>query len=262
MKLWPIAKITIKECLRFRVLYFIFGIALLFIIAGKGCSPGTVKGKGIFFDESALVSLAMNVAFHGIAFWSMVLCGLLAVQALPREIESGTAALTLSRPVSRSTFVAGKLLAVCAVSALNLFVLGTIFFILFYLEFGLLNFWMFAGFCVLVSGLVMFALLNICLSLLLPRLPALMIAMLVYIVGFVCSIPTYAARITLIWEPSSAVSVLHRVLPPLGDVQFIASGTLFQMPLLAKAAVPALSSCAYLVLLWYATRYLISKKQL
>jgi ABC-type transport system involved in multi-copper enzyme maturation permease subunit len=262
MHLWPIAQVTVKESLRFRILYFIFGVALLFILIGKGCNPGTVKGTGILFDERALVAFAMHMAFHGIAFWSMILCGLLASQVLNREIESGTAALTLSRPVRRSTFVAGKLLAVSMVSVLNLFVLGTIFICLLYSEIGRVDLRIYAGLCIVIPGMVLFALLNMLLSLLLPRLPALMIGLLTYCTAFLCSVPTHIRRITLLWEPSSAITTLHTVLPALGDLQFIAAGSIAAMPDAGAMVAPALNCVLYLCLLWYATIVLFEKKQL
>ncbi|MCP4717413.1 MAG: ABC transporter permease, partial [Deltaproteobacteria bacterium] len=110
--MWTIAKNGFRECLRYRVVYYIFAMALLFILMGKGCNPGAIKGNDLFFDDQARQNLAVATAFHLIVFWSMMLSGLVSAQVLTRELEDGTALLTLSRPLSRWGFLAGKVLSV------------------------------------------------------------------------------------------------------------------------------------------------------
>ncbi len=46
--MWTIAKNGFRECLRYRVVYYIFAMALLFILMGKGCNPGAIKGNDLF----------------------------------------------------------------------------------------------------------------------------------------------------------------------------------------------------------------------
>ena len=87
MKTLAIAKVGFKECLGYRVVYFVFIMALLFILLGKSCTPGKITGNDMFFDASARHVLSVKVAFNGIVFWSMMLCGLIAANVLSRELE-------------------------------------------------------------------------------------------------------------------------------------------------------------------------------
>lgn len=230
MKLSAIINISIKECLRHRIVYFIFAGAMLFLLIGKGCDPGTVRGKGVFFDEMALRSAAMAVAFHGIAFWSLVLCSLLSSQVLTREQDEGTAALTLSRPLARSVFLAGKGIGVVLISALNLFLLGTIFVALYYLESGWLNYRIFAGLLLMVLPLGLCALLSMLLSLFLPRLVTPLCLMLLYLGSLGTALPYYFEKLKLIWVPSETIVRLHRLLPPFGDLQFLGAAWIGACP--------------------------------
>ncbi len=89
MKIWALTKIGLKECLRQRVVYFIFLISLLFVFMAKGCDIGTIKGESMLIGKEARQGIALGISFHGIVFWSIMLCGLLASQALTRDMDEG-----------------------------------------------------------------------------------------------------------------------------------------------------------------------------
>ncbi|MFC1591896.1 ABC transporter permease [Thermodesulfobacteriota bacterium] len=260
MKIWAIAKIGFKECLRYRVVYFIFVMALVFIYMGKGCNPGTVKGEGILFDQDSLQQMAMTVAFHGIVFWSMLLCGLISANVLSRDVEEGTAAMTLSRPLSRSAFIAGKLLSILMVSCLNMFLLGTIFFTLFQSESGQLNLWLFGGFGIVVFSLMLFALINLFFSLFLPRLVTPLVGFIIYFMSFWNSIPYHFTKIRMVWEPSETVDMLHLLLPPLGDLQFIGAACISSAMTLETLAAPFCSLMLYCIVLWALLLFVFSRR--
>ncbi len=258
---WAIAKVGYKECLRYRIIYFIFAMAVVFILMGKGCNPGTIKGKGLFFDDSTLFNMAMSVAFHGIAFWSLLLCNLLASFALLREFEEGTAILTLSRPLSKSSFISGKLLSILIISVLNLFLLGALFFVLFYFDAGWFNYRLFISFSCMVLGLLLFALLSMFLSLFLPRLMTPLVCVIIYFASVWAALPFHVEKLKIVWEPSETVHMLYRYLPPLGDLQFIGAALISETPAFSDISGTLLSVGVYCVALWFAIVFFFSRKQ-
>lgn len=260
MKLTAIISISIKECLRYRIVYFIFAGAVLFILIGKGCDPGTVRGKGVFFDETALRSAAMAVAFHGIAFWSLVLCSLLASQVLTREQDEGTAALTLSRPLARSVFLAGRGIGVVLIAALNLFLLGTIFMVLYYLESGWVNYRIFAGLALMVLPLGLCTLLSMLLSLFVPRLVTPLCLMLLYLGSIWTALPHHFEKLKLIWVPSETVVRMHRLLPPFGDLQLLGAAWIGACPGVDALTGPLLSLLVYGAVAWALTVAVFSRR--
>lgn len=262
MKIWAIAKISFMECIRYRVIYFIFIMAVLFILVGKGCNPGTVKGNDLFFDQQTRQKMAMGVAFHGIVFWTMMLCGLVSAGALSRELEDGTAVMSLSRPVHRSSFIAGKLLSILMLSTLNLFLLGGIFFVLFYIEVGMINLRIFGSFALMILNLLMYALMGLLFSLFIPRLVIPLVCFVIYITSIWSSLPRYFEKIKIVWEPSETVEVIHASLPRLGDLQFIGSAFISENPELSILIVPLCSTVLYCAVLWSLIVFVFNKKQI
>ncbi len=251
MKLWTITKNAIRECFRYRIVYFIFAMAVLFILIGKGCNPGTVKGKGVFFDETSLFNFAAALAYHGIAFWSMITCGLLASQILVRDIDDGTVQLVLSRPLSTSSYLAGKLLAVFLVSVLNIIVLGALFFLMFSIESGTIPYRIFLGFAVLPLNILVLLLLNALFSLVLPRIVSPLVGFLAYVVSLWCSLPYNIEKLRMVWEPSKSIEILHRYLPGFGDIQFVGSEMIRAGSYPLQNALFAFgNAAAYCILLW------------
>lgn len=262
MKIWTIAKIGFKECLRYRLVYFIFIMALLFIFMGRGCNPGKIKGNDFFFDKETRQNMAMNVAFHGIVFWSIMLCGLVSANLLTRELEEGTALMTLSRPLSRSSFVGGKLLSILMISSFNLLLLGVVFFLLFYFEVGYLNFRIFLSFLFMMPGLLLFALMTLFLSLNLPRLITPLIAILIYFISCWSALPFYFEKLNLIWDPSVTVTRIHQWFPRFGDLQFISAAFIGSSTTGYDVVKPLGSVLLYCLMFWFLIVYGFKKKQI
>ena len=87
MKVWAIAKLGFKECLHYRIFYFILIMAVFFIFLGKSCTPQVSTNNNQILDIKTQQALAMKVGFHGIMFWSVMLCGLLSSNLLSKEEE-------------------------------------------------------------------------------------------------------------------------------------------------------------------------------
>jgi ABC-type transport system involved in multi-copper enzyme maturation permease subunit len=257
-----IALLSIKESFRNKVLYFIFVIALLFIVLGKGCNPGRLTGAGLLITAESTQKVAMTMAFHFIVFWSMTLCGLLSTGALSRELENGTLIMVLSRPVKRSVLIAGKLLSTLSIALFNLFVLGGIFFLLFYTEVGILNFRIFISFALMTFNLLMVSLMGFLLPLFLPRLIASMIGFLVYLTSIWLEIPYYFDKVRTVWEPSSTMDRLHTLFPKIGALQFIGGTLISSVPSMQQCLVAMGNVLLYSIVCWCIILILFARKQL
>ncbi len=221
MKIWAIAKVGFKECLRYRVFYFILIMAVFFILLGKSCTPQVSNSNNQIIDLKTQQTLAMKVGFHGIIFWSVMLCGLLSSNVLSKEEEEGTVAMTLSRPVSRAQFVAGKILSVIMISIFNLILLSGVFLFLFYVEMEQFNSSILLSFLIMVFTLILYALMTVALSFFIPRIAAPLVSMFIYLFTLWISLPVYADSIKYIWTPSGRIELFYKFLPKFGDIQFI-----------------------------------------
>ncbi len=104
-----IAKNTLTETIRERILYAVVGFAVLTIaatlLAGSVSLGQDVRVIQSFGLTALLVFLLMIAVFLG-------------TQLLRRETEQRTIYLTLSKPVTRETFYLGKFIGVCSVLAI------------------------------------------------------------------------------------------------------------------------------------------------
>jgi ABC-type transport system involved in multi-copper enzyme maturation permease subunit len=230
MKILSITAVGIKECLRHRILYGIFLMAVIFILMGKGCNPGTLRGDNLFFDRATRETIAMTVAFHGIVFWSLLLCGLVAAAVLSKELEDGTALLTLSRPIRHAAFIAGKLCSAVIVSVLNLLVLGGLFSLFFYTDAGRSSISIFTGLLWMTASLVLYTLMTCCFSMLLPRVLAPLVSILVYGTACWAALPHYFEKLRIVWTPSGTVTGIYKLFPCFGDLQFIGAALIHGTP--------------------------------
>lgn len=262
MKMMTIAKIGIKECLRQRVVYGIFIMAILFILLGKGCNPGKIRGNDLLLDKEAKQSLIVNVAFHGLVLWSIMLSGLLSASVLSKEFEDGTALMTLSRPLSRGSFVAGKILSCFTVSVLNLFLLWCIFIILVDIEIGIQAYRMLTGLIFVVISLAMYTLMNCFLSLFIPRLIIPLITFLIYGMSCWASLPFYFNKLRLVWVPSETVNTMHNLLPRFGDLQFIAASCMDASKTAFNLTALFGSVLLYCLCFWSLIVFVINRRQI
>jgi ABC-type transport system involved in multi-copper enzyme maturation permease subunit len=264
MKIWALLKIGLKECLRQRVVYFILVISLLFVFMAKGCSIGTIRSDNMLIGKEARQSIAFGISFHGIVFWSMMLCGLLASQALTRDIDEGFASATLARPLGRDAYIAGKLLPVIIISALNLFVLGGLFCWFFYQATGGITMQVPLSFLFMTLSLSLYCLMILCLSLLIPRLLAPLAGIVVYLTSCWSSLPCFVENLNMFWTPSPAAQRLHLLLPRFGDMQCIGASLLSgQQPFASVSPLALLGSmAAYAGVFWYVTARVFKRREL
>ena len=264
MKIWALTKIGLKECGRQRVVYFIFLISLLFVFMAKGCDIGTIKGESLLIGKEARQGIALGISFHGIVFWSIMLCGLLASQSLTRDLDEGFAAVTLARPLSRDAYIVGKLLPVLIISTLNLTVLGWLFCWFFYRATGDITMQIPLSFLFMTLSLALYGLMIACLSLFIPRLLAPLAGIVLYMISCWSSLPYFFENLKILWTPSATVQRLHMLLPKFGDLQCIGAAILSgQQPFVSVNPLVVLGNIvAYVCVFWYVTAWVFKRREL
>ena len=264
MKIWALTKIGLKECIRQRVVYFIFAISLLFVFMAKGCDIGTIKGENMLLGKETRQGIATGISFHGIVFWSIMLCGLLASQALTRDMDEGVACVTLSRPLSRDVFIGGKLLPVLIISTLNLMILGSLFCWFFYSATGGITLWIPLSFLFMTISLALYGLMICCLSLFIPRLLAPLAGIVLYMVSCWSSLPYFFENLKMLWTPSATVERLYLLLPKFGDLEYIGAKILNgQQPFDAGNPLVVFGNvAAYACVFWYLTSWIFKRREL
>ena len=107
--IFAIARTTVGEAIRRRILLVILLIGVLFLVIAPGLNMLTARQ-----EQTVLISLTLGV----IQLTSAVLALVLTVYMIPNEIERRTIYTILAKPVQRWQFVIGKYLG--AIGALGL----------------------------------------------------------------------------------------------------------------------------------------------
>lgn len=94
-----IAKNTIRETIRDRILYSILGFALIFIVS-------TVFFGSISLGED--IKIIRDFGLAGIYIFSVIIAIFIGTSLVYKEIEKRTLYIALSKPVSRAEFILGK----------------------------------------------------------------------------------------------------------------------------------------------------------
>jgi ABC-type transport system involved in multi-copper enzyme maturation permease subunit len=106
-----VARNTVREALRDKVLYLFLGFAVLLLVSTKLFGMLTVGDEGKVIKDFGLA---------GIQFFSMLIAVMMSVLLISREVENRTVFNILSKPVTRWQFLLGKYLGLIAVVALNM----------------------------------------------------------------------------------------------------------------------------------------------
>jgi ABC-type transport system involved in multi-copper enzyme maturation permease subunit len=245
-----IARLEIKECLRTKAIYVICALTLLFIFMGRGCNLGSSTVTGTLLSQESRQNLSVSIAFHMIAFWSMVLCGFIASGVLPKELEEKKLIMVLSRPVKRRSFLSGKLLAVIIVSSISFFIFESVFIAFFYIDAGQINLNIIPGALLLLINLSLIAVISFFSSLFMPRMLAPLMGLLIYVISIGIEIPFYFDKIRTVWEPSAALQTIHQLFPRLGGVQFLCGSLVHSMPSLEEFLMPVGNVIIYSLIIW------------
>ncbi len=261
-RIWAVTKVAIKENLRNRFIYFIFAAALVFILLGRGCamqapSPGQ---PNLILNSAGKIS--MHAVFHLIAGWSILLCSLLSMSAITKDLEEGTLVMQLARPISRSTLLLGKLLAVLMISVVTLYLLAGTFFVLHYTKTGIANPDIFLGYIGLIFSLVLTAIFGFFCSLILPRLAVPIVTLFIYTASMCVELLFFYDHLDKLLKPSHFAVMLNKTLPQFGEIQFWGATIAMKKASLANCALPAANLLFFSLILWGLLIFIFNRKEI
>jgi len=129
----PITKITKYALIdevqqRSFVAMFVFCAICVFLI--RGCYNGNYVVNGQALDAGTIVRTLSKVTFHIIATGVMVIAALLSMRIFRRDRNEGMQSCILSKPIARWQYVLGKILGLWVLSALFMFILHSIIFLI------------------------------------------------------------------------------------------------------------------------------------
>lgn len=107
--IWPIALLTFKEGLRYRVLYGVLTFAILFMLF-------TVLISGLFMRD--IQKIILDLSLSAVSLAGLLVPFFLAITLLSRDIEQQTAFTILARPIARSHYILGKYLGLSLLTCL------------------------------------------------------------------------------------------------------------------------------------------------
>lgn len=113
--IWNIAKATFKECMQKKVMWILFGVALVIIGLSFVFS---------FFAPSEKLVLLKSMGLGVIYLFGVVIALIVTAGLIPTEIERRTIHTILSKPVERWQFVVGKFLGISLVLFMNMMLMG------------------------------------------------------------------------------------------------------------------------------------------
>jgi ABC-type transport system involved in multi-copper enzyme maturation permease subunit len=221
-KIFTIAHITVKREFRNKMVYILLAIAFLFVFIARGCTAGKVSIEKALVSPEQIINMGIAIAFNVILFWGLSLCGLLAMNAISRELDEETVVLTITKPIKRSWFLLGKFLGVLFIVFVNLIALSIGFILLLYFRTGMFTLSIFSGLTVSLLNFIFIISLIFLFSLFLPRVISALLALAIYITSLGLSIPFSFEKIRAYWEPSSSTQLLHYLLPKMGGLHLYA----------------------------------------
>ena len=125
-----IAKFTFIDEVRQRSFVALFVACVMGVLLIRGCYHGNYQVNGQTVDAETIVRTVSKATFHMIAFGVMVIAALLSMRIFRRDRAEGTLSSVLSKPIERWQYVIGKIIGVWGLSALFMFILHGLVFLL------------------------------------------------------------------------------------------------------------------------------------
>lgn len=123
--IYRVAKATFHEAWRRRFLNGILVFAILIIGSSWVFA---------YLQPGAELKMIIDVSLGAIRFFGMLIAVFMGTRLIPDEIEKRTIHTILAKPVSRAQFLFGKFLGGAATIAVNVFLMGLAFFLVFTLK--------------------------------------------------------------------------------------------------------------------------------
>jgi ABC-type transport system involved in multi-copper enzyme maturation permease subunit len=131
-----ITKYTLADEVRHKSFAVMFLICAGFVLLIRSCYTGSFIVNGQQLDAAAIALYVSKASFHVIAVGAALIAALLSMRILRRDRDEGMQSCVLAKPIARWQYVAGKVLGVWALSALFMFALHFMIFVIAFLSTG------------------------------------------------------------------------------------------------------------------------------
>lgn len=260
-----IAGNTVKEGLRNKMFYILLGVALLFILIGRGCMSGSMNIQNRQLSPDEMVSFGTTIGFFIITFWGLTLAGLLSMGAIVSDVETGVITTFISKPISRLDYLLGKFIGILAVVLINVAVLGLGFSVLALLKAGIFPFGLFGSLGVFVLNIALLTSFIFLISLVTSRIIAMVFGILAYVFSTVFDIFIYfdALRDKLINTTSAQwiSKILYFAFPQWGSTWFYSASFVNDFFSQSMSFWPVVHTLLYLCLTWILMTFIFSRKE-
>ena len=184
----PIARITkytLIDEVQQRSFIVMFFICALCVFLLRGCFEGSYMVNGQALDAGTIVRTLSKATFHVIGAGVMVIAALLSMRIFRRERNEGMQSCILSKPIARWQYVIGKILGLWVLSALFMFILHSIIFLITSISLKVFMPEYLAASLICSINVLFVVIAVLLLSLLMPDIVAFLCVLGVGIVGFV-----------------------------------------------------------------------------
>ena len=107
-----------------------FIVCAVFVFLFRGCYHGNYMVNGQVVDTGIVIRTVSKMIFHAIAAGVMLLTALFSMRAFKRDRDYGTQSFILSKPIARWQYVVGKITGLWVLSAVYMFILHSIVFVI------------------------------------------------------------------------------------------------------------------------------------
>jgi len=262
-----IAGNTIKEGLRNKMFYILLGVALIFVLIGRGCMSGSMNIRNRELSPEQMVSFGTTIGFFIITFWGLTLAGLLSTGAILSDIETGVITTFISKPISRLEYLLGKFAGVLAVVLLNVAVLAVGFSILAFLRASVFPFSLLLALGIFALNIVLLISFIFLISLVTSRVIAMVFGILGYVFSTAFDILVYfdAVREKMVGSASAltkiSIQIIYFALPQWGSTWFYSSSFINDFFSQSMSFWPVVHTLLYIGLIWIVTAFVFSKKE-
>lgn len=125
-----IAKYTFVDDVRQRSFVVMFAMLVVVVLLSRGCYHGNYMINGRPIDTGTVVGTVSQATFHIISIGVMLIAALLSMRLLKRDGDDGMQSSILSKPIARWQYIVGKVLGIWFLTALFMFALHFIVFLI------------------------------------------------------------------------------------------------------------------------------------
>lgn len=180
-----IAKYTLTDEMRQKSFVIMFAICAICVFLLRGCYHGNYMVNGQSLDAGTVVRALSKVTFHIIGAGVMVIAALVSMRIFRRDRNEGMQSCILSKPIARWQYVTGKIIGIWVLSALFMFILHSIVFLITSVNVQVIMPEFLVASLLCSANLLFVILAVLLLSLLMPDIVAFLCVLGVGIVGFV-----------------------------------------------------------------------------